>query len=62
MTFKFIDYAITSCEQINTPTGRFYKTPEGNLYPSVTTVLGSIPSPELDAWILAVGKVEASKM
>ena len=62
MTFKFIDYAIPSCEQINNPTGRLYKTPDGNLYPSVTTVLGSIPSPELDAWKLAVGEAEAKKI
>ena len=33
-----LDYKL---KQINESTGRRYKTPEGNLYPSITTVLSS---------------------
>ena len=53
---------MNNLERIDTPSGRFYKTPEGNLYPSVTTVLSSIPNPGLDAWRKAVGDEEADKV
>lgn len=49
-------------EQINTGHGRFYKTPEGNVYPSVTTVLGSVKDDSLDEWRKAVGEEEANKV
>jgi genome maintenance exonuclease 1 len=39
---------IDKCERIDSPNGRLYQTPDGNLYPSVTTVLGSLKNPELD--------------
>lgn len=48
-------------EQINEETGRRYKTPEGNLYPSITTVLGSIKNVELDAWRERVGEEFANE-
>lgn len=48
-------------EQLNTPTGRFYRTPDG-IFPSVTTVLSSIPNPGLDEWRRAVGEEEAQKI
>jgi hypothetical protein len=44
--------------QHNTSKGRFYETPHG-LFPSVTTVLSSLPSPELDAWRERVGREQA---
>ena len=47
--------------QINTDYGRFYQTPDG-IFPSVTTVLGSVPSPELDAWKAAVGEDKAREI
>lgn len=53
---------MNNLERIDTPSGRFYKTPDGNLYPSVTTVLSSIPKPGLDAWRKAVGDEEADKV
>lgn len=49
-------------ERIDTPNGRFYRTPEGNVYPSVTTVLGSIPNTSLDAWKRSVGDAEAERV
>tara|TARA_B110000914_G_scaffold224680_1_gene243113 strand:- start:314 stop:997 length:684 start_codon:yes stop_codon:yes gene_type:complete len=40
---------------------RLYLTPEGK-YPSITTVLGSMPKPGLDAWRKRVGEVEANRV
>lgn len=40
---------------------RVYETPEGSLYPSVTSVLGTIDKPELKAWQLRMGLEEAEK-
>jgi hypothetical protein len=49
-------------ERIDGPEMRLYRTPEGNLYPSVTTVLGAQPRPELDAWVSRVGEAEAKRV
>lgn len=59
---KFVEYSIPKIEQINTDSGRFYRTPEGNLYPSVTTILSTIPNEHLEAWKKAVGEQEANKV
>lgn len=48
-------------KQLNTPNGRFYETPDGT-FPSVTTVLSSIPNPSLDEWRRAVGEEEANRI
>lgn len=60
--FKFFDYDIPECVQINSPEGRRYQTPSGDLYPSVTTVLGSIPNTHLNEWIEKVGKEESQRI
>jgi hypothetical protein len=60
--FKFIHYDIQECRQINEDGKRVYATPDGKKYPSVTTVLGSIPNPFLHEWRAKVGKVEAQKI
>lgn len=52
---------MSKIEQINTDYGRFYRTPDG-VFPSVTTVLASRGSPELDAWRDSVGHDVADKM
>lgn len=41
---------------------RFYKTPSGNNYPSVTSVLSSIPNRKLQEWRQRVGEQEAAKI
>lgn len=41
---------------------RRYQTPEGNLYPSVTTVFGVIQNTALDEWRARVGEEEARKI
>lgn len=45
-----------------TPEGRFYKTPEGNVYPSVTTVLGDYNKEGIQRWIERVGVEEAERI
>lgn len=57
---KIINHNIPSCEQINTPKGRFYRTPEGAEYPSVTTVLGSVSNTYLAEWRANVGEEVAN--
>lgn len=49
-------------KRIDSPYGRFYETSDGSLYPSVTTVLSSIPNAGLDQWRNAVGEEEANRV
>jgi genome maintenance exonuclease 1 len=42
--------------------GRTYETPEGNRYPSVTTVLGHLGEQSLKEWRERVGEEEANKI
>ena len=41
---------------------RRYVTPEGNSYPSITTILGNQPKPGLVEWRKRVGDIEANKI
>ena len=43
-------------------TGRRYRTPEGALYPSITTVFSVLPNEHLDKWRARVGESEARKI
>lgn len=45
----------------DTPTGRFYVTPTGDRYPSITTVLGSKDKPWLNDWRESIGPKQADK-
>jgi len=47
-------------EQVNTDSGRYYKTPAGVLYPSVTTVTGLMGADAIKAWRARVGEAEAN--
>jgi len=49
-------------EQVNTDTGRFYKTPTGELYPSVTTVTGLFGKDAIKQWRARVGDEEANRV
>lgn len=49
-------------ERVETDTMRLYRTPQGNLYPSVTTVLSIMDKTELVAWQQAVGLEEADRV
>ncbi len=44
------------------PTGRTYTTPHGAIVPSVTTILGITPKPELEAWRIRVGAENAKSI
>jgi len=41
---------------------RVYVTPQGNVYPSITSILGSQPKPGIDEWKEKVGHQEAAKI
>ena len=45
-----------------TKTGRLYKTPEGDEFPSVTTVLGYRSKEAILAWRKRVGEEEANRI
>lgn len=42
--------------------GRHYVISETEIYPSITTILGHKPKPELDAWRERIGEEEADKI
>ena len=41
---------------------RFYATPAGELYPSITTILGELSKDAISAWRKRVGETEANKI
>jgi genome maintenance exonuclease 1 len=47
---------------VNTPKGRFYETPSGNRYPSVTTLMSYKSRESIAAWRESVGEEEANKI
>lgn len=54
--------ALPKIIQDTKPNGkRYYTTPDGNIYPSVTTVLGGKPKPHLEAWRTMLGSKKADK-
>jgi ATP-dependent exoDNAse (exonuclease V) beta subunit len=64
-TFEFSPHIdLPKAIQINTPLGRRYSTPDGNMYPSVTNVLGSQPEKKksLAEWRSRVGEEQANKI
>jgi genome maintenance exonuclease 1 len=61
-TIEFDWLETSELEQINEPTGRKYKTPEGNLYQSVTSFLGSFSDGSIEKWKEAVGEAEANRV
>jgi genome maintenance exonuclease 1 len=55
-----LDYEL---ESVTTENGRVYKTPEGNFYPSITTVLShSSDKSFLEEWRKRVGESKANKI
>jgi genome maintenance exonuclease 1 len=53
---------VEKVEQINTDSGRFYQTPTGARYPSVTTVVGLMNKDAIMEWRRRVGAEEANKI
>ena len=66
MNFTHVDHGhiLPELECITTPKMRTYTTPEGNKYPSATTVLSVDDSKKagLDAWVERVGREEADRV
>ncbi len=61
-TFNHNFVEIPKLKQINTDNGRRYKTPSGNLYPSVTTILQKKAAPWIAKWRERVGEEEANRI
>jgi len=59
---RHIRKEIPAIERVSIDGTRFYKTPEGNLYPSVTSVLSILSKESIDEWKAAVGEEEAFKV
>lgn len=55
-------FILPKIERIDTGNGRFYKTPSGLYYPSVTSILGSQDNEYLNQWRKAVGEEEANRV
>lgn len=49
-------------QRVDSPEGRYYVTPEGLHYPSVTSVLGKDKEHFITEWRNAVGEVEANRV
>ena len=60
--FNRIQLDLKTPEAESTPQGRFYRTPEGKLYPSVTTVMSYHTKEAIKAWRERVGEEEANKI
>ena len=60
--FNHIEVEIDQLKRKNTDKGRRYETPDGRLYPSVTTILSHKSKPYIDAWKKKIGEAEANKI
>lgn len=60
--FERDDFPVIDLESVNVDGKRFYKTPDGQYYPSVTTVLSSQKDGSIDKWRAKVGEAEANRI
>lgn len=59
---EHIHHDLKPLERITKPEGRFYQTPSGLSYPSVTTVTGQLGKDAIIAWRKRVGDEEANRI
>ena len=59
---NFIRHDFPEIKRIDGGAFRVYEVPNGNRYPSITSVLGHLPNPSLEAWKKRVGEVEAKRV
>lgn len=59
--FNHLNQEIPKLERVVKDGKRFYQTPKGDHYPSITTILGEIPNKELVKWEKRLGSEEANK-
>ena len=57
-----LEGVVPKLQQVNEEGTRYYVTPEGNKYPSITTVLSAYNIKEIMAWRKRVGDDEANKI
>lgn len=57
-----LEGVVPKLQQVNEGGTRYYVTPEGNKYPSITTVLSAYNIKEIMAWRKRVGDEEANKI
>lgn len=60
--FERDDFPLIDLDSKYANGGRYYKTPNGKWYPSVTTVLSSQKDSSLDEWRAKVGEQEANRI
>lgn len=62
--FRHVDHGIVlpKITRQDTPSGRKYFTPEGNAYPSITTVLSILGKDAIQEWRNRVGEEEANRV
>lgn len=60
--FERDDFPLIDLDSSYKNGGRYYKTPDGLWYPSVTTVLSSQKDGSIDAWRARVGEQEANRI
>ena len=60
--FNHIPVEIDQLKRKNTDKGRRYETPDGRLYPSVTTILSHKSKPFIQEWRKRVGAKEADRI
>jgi genome maintenance exonuclease 1 len=60
--FQHIHHELVSLPRIDSPEGRFYQTPDGIAYPSVTTITGQLGKEAIIAWRKKVGNEEANRI
>lgn len=58
----FIDHEFPSLTRIDSDSGRLYETPNGDRYPSVTSVTGKMSQKSIEAWKKRVGEAEANRV
>jgi genome maintenance exonuclease 1 len=59
---NFIHHEYPVIKRIDTDNGRLYEVPNGNRYPSVTTVTGKLNEAAIKAWRDRVGEDEANRI
>lgn len=62
MTFEHAPVDLPQLDRVDSHDGRRYVTPEGNAYPSITTVLSILSEDSIKAWRKRVGDEEADKI
>ena len=62
MTFTHVPTLLTELSTVNSDGKRFYQTPTGELFPSVTTVMSIMNKDAILAWRKRVGAEEANRI